>query len=408
MNILLINHYAGSPGHGMEYRPFYLAREWVRLGHNVTIVAATFSHLRRVAPDCKDTFCEEVIEGIRYFWLPAPGYLGNGTGRVVNIFTFVGRLFAMGRRLAADIKPDIVIASSTYPFDIYPAIKIARLAGARLVFEVHDLWPLTLIELNGMSPWHPFIMVMQRAENHAYRKADSVVSMLPKADNYMLSHGMAPEKFAYIPNGFAIEEWQDDAVLLPQQHQELLDGLSRQGRFILGYAGSHGLSNALEQLIGAACMLKGHPVSIVLVGQGPEKEALQRRAAELALTDMHFLPSIPKTAIPSLLSRMDALYIGWSRKPIYRFGICPNKLIDYMMAAKPIIHAVDAGNDLVAESGCGISVAPEDPAAIAAAVTKLLGMTVIERESLGLLGREFVLQNHDYRVLAQKFLRVIE
>lgn len=77
MNIILINHYAGSNIHGMEFRPYYLAREWVKMGHNVTIIAASFSHLRQKNPDIS-AITEEVIDGIRYIWLPVNKYQGNG------------------------------------------------------------------------------------------------------------------------------------------------------------------------------------------------------------------------------------------------------------------------------------------------------------------------------------------
>ena len=88
MNILLINHYAGSPQHGMEYRPYYLAREWVRAGHRVQIVAASYSHVRSRQPVIADEPVNETIEGIAYRWYPTPSYLGNGVGRVLNIWSF--------------------------------------------------------------------------------------------------------------------------------------------------------------------------------------------------------------------------------------------------------------------------------------------------------------------------------
>jgi len=78
-----------------------------------------------------------------------------------------------------------------------------------------------------------------------------------------------------------------------------------------------------------------------------------------------------------------------------------------MMAGKPIIHAIEAGNDLVAESGCGISVPPEDSIAIANAIRKLMSMSKDEREKMGLRGKEYVIKNHDYKILARKFLEVI-
>ena len=181
MNILLINHYAGSPWHGMEYRPYYLAREWVRAGHRVQIVAASQSHVRSRQPQVSESTTagplDELIDGIAYRWWPTPAYTGNGVGRVHNIWRFLRQVWGDARRLVDAFKPDVVIASSTYPMDIWVARRIARMARARLVYEVHDLWPASPIELAGMSRWHPFILLCQKAENVACRDADAVVSI---------------------------------------------------------------------------------------------------------------------------------------------------------------------------------------------------------------------------------------
>ncbi len=401
MTILLINHYAGSPAHGMEHRPFYMAREWVRAGHAVTVLAANQSHLRIRNPAAGD----ETLAGIHYRWLDTPPYQGNGLGRIRNMLAFTSRLWRDAARLASELEPDVVIASSTYPIDLYPARSIARKANARLIFEVHDLWPLSPMELGNLPPWHPFIMVMQQAENDAYRSADRVVSMLPKAETHMREHGLAPGKFAYLPNGIDLQEWEDATDALPATHREVLDDLRARGRFVVGYAGSHGVANALHHLIDAARLLDDLPASLVLVGQGPEKDTLQARA--LGMSNVVFLPPVPKSAIPALLRAMDALYLGWNRMPLYRFGISPNKLMDYMMAAKPIVHSVEAGNDPVAESACGFSVPPEDAEAVAGAIRRLLAMDPTEREAMGARGRAFVAEHHDYRVLAKRFLEVM-
>ncbi len=391
----------------MEYRPFYLAKEWVKLGHNVTIVAASFSHVRGQMPLVRKTVTHEVLEGVNYLWLKTPPYRGNGFRRVLNMIVFIGRLFGNRNSIYRLGKPDVVIASSTYPLDIFPARFIAKASGAKLIFEVHDLWPMSPVELGGMSPWHPFILVMQWAENYAYRKAEWVVSMLPKADSYMIEHGMAPHKFVYVPNGVVVEEWLSDDAAVPTHHRMIVENLRREGRFLVGYAGGHSLSNALDQLMEAASLLCEYPVTFVLIGQGPEKTALEQKASEMKLDNVVFLPQVPKPAIPGLLAMMDTLYIGWTHKPIYRFGICPNKLIDYMMSAKPVIHAVDAGNDLVAESGCGISVAPQDPKAISDAVIQLMQKNREERAQIGKKGRDYVLAHHDYKMLAGQFIKVL-
>jgi glycosyltransferase involved in cell wall biosynthesis len=408
MKILLINHYAGSLKHGMEYRPFYLAREWVKLGHKVTVVAATFSHLRTQSPNIVSNLSTEYIDGIQYVWLRTPGYHGNGSGRVINMLTFIWKLFQFQKAIVGRSRPDIVIASSTYPLDIYPAFRIAKKSLAKLIFEVHDLWPLSPIELGGMSPRHPYIIVMQWAEKFAYRRSDKIISILPKTEDHMREHGMVPNKFAYIPNGIDVDEWTNNTKPLPDEHQGMFDRLKEKGHFIIGYAGAHGLANSLYSLIEAAQLLENRPVTFVLVGQGPEKAALVQRVKKLGLTNVIFLPPITKKSIPLLLEMMDVLYIGLQRQPLFRFGISPNKLMDYMMAGKPIIQAIEAGNDMVSESGCGISIPPENPEKIAEAVMRLMRLSYVDRERMGERGKQYVMTNHDYRTLAKHFIEAID
>jgi glycosyltransferase involved in cell wall biosynthesis len=408
MNILLINHYAGSDRHGMEYRPYYLSREWTRLGHNVTIVAASASHLRVRAPAIEGNLTQEFIDGIRYLWLRTPSYTGNGVSRAGNIFAFLCQLQRYGRRIAAVARPDSVIASSTYPLDTLVAHRFSRQSDAKFIYEVHDLWPLSLIELAGMSPRHPFVMLLQWAENFAYRHCDEVVSMLPNAASYMQKHGLAPHKFTYVPNGVQIREWEREPQPLPVEHQVQLAALKEKGCFIVGYAGGHGLANALETLIDAAHSLKELQIAFLLVGQGPAKAALQARAYHTGLTNTLFLPPVPKQAVPTLLGMMDAVYLGCPRKPIYRYGISPNKLFDYMMAGRPIVLAAETGNDLATASGCSITVPPEDPVAVAEAIKQLASLSRAEREAMGAKGRAYVLAHHDYRTLARRFLQVLE
>ena len=405
MNILLINHYAGSPSHGMEFRPYYLAREWVRMGHQVRIVASDQSHIRARGPDLKGADrLEENISGIQYTWLKMPAYTGNGVARVWNMVAFVYRLFIEGRQIAQAFKPDVVIASSTYPMDIWPAHRIAKLSKAKLVFEVHDLWPLSPMELGGMSKWHPFIMLVQAGENYAYRQADVVISILPKVRDYMVEHGMLPHKLHIVSNGIDPAEWAVDAPPLKRNVEDVLAKLKSEGNFIVGYAGSHGVSNSLDTLLDAAKLMKNEKIVFVLVGGGPDKSKLKERANIEKLWNVYFIDPVPKEQIPELLTWFDVAYIGWHRQPLYRFGIAPNKLMDYMMAGKPILHAVEAGNDPVSDAGCGLTVQPENPQAVVTGILSLFELSIEQRQALGLQGREFVKKHHTYQVLAQRFM----
>ena len=407
MNILYINHYAGSQALGMEFRPYYLAREWVRAGHRVQIVAADFSHVRATQPPPGDS----VLDGIHYRFYPTPRYRGNGLGRVKNIWAFLRQVWADTPRLLREAKPDVVIASSTYPMDIWVARRVARQAGAKLVYEVHDLWPLSPIELSGMSPRHPFIMLCQTAEDTAYRDADVVVSMLPKVHAYMAGRGLDLRKLHIVPNGITLDEWQGKPPPLRADVAHALQaggqaaGL-KQGK-VVGYAGSMGEPNALDVLLDAAALLRDEPLRFVLVGSGHEQARLAERVSAEGLQNVALLPPIPKAQVPAFLAQVHIAYIGWQRVPLYRFGIAPNKLMDYMMARCTVLHSVEAGNDPVAEAGCGLTVPPQDAQAVADGLRRLAALPDAERLAMGERGRNFVLAHHTYPVLAQRFIEAV-
>jgi glycosyltransferase involved in cell wall biosynthesis len=402
MNILYIDHYAGTPALGMEYRPYYLAREWVRAGHSVRILAADRSHVRARQPVAGD----ETVDGIAYRWYPTPPYEGNGVGRARNIAAFLRRVWRDTGRLLAEAKPDVVIGSSTYPMDIWVARRIARRAGAVLVHEVHDLWPLSPIELSGMSPWHPFALLCSVAERTAYRDADVVVSMLPCVHEHMAERGLDLARLAIVPNGVSPGDWAQAPQALRDDVRAALD--AARGRTLVGYAGSMGLPNALDTLLDAAAMLRSEPFAFVLVGDGHERARLARRIAAERLDRVSLLPPVPKPQVPAFLAALDIAYIGWQRVPIYRFGIAPNKLMDYMMAGCAVLHSVKAGNDPVAEARCGLTVPPESPGAVAAGLRHLAALGPQERSAMGARGRVHVLAHHAYPVLARRFLEAVE
>lgn len=402
MNILLINHYAGSVEMGMEFRPYYFAREWVRMGHKVHIVAADYSHLRTANPKVARDFQTETIDGIYYHWVKAGRYEGNGVRRALTMFRFVGKLWLSAKRIAKAWKPDVVITSSTYPLDTYAGQRIARMCGARLIHEVHDMWPLTLTELGGMSRWHPFVMAVQAAENSAYRNSDFVVSLLPSAKDYMVRHGMKPEKFVHIPNGVVLGDWENPQEL-PEEHRRILGRLKEEGKFIAGYFGGHAQSNALDILLDAAKETDDSHIQFVMVGNGVEKQRLVRRARQENIENVIFLPPVSKQAVPNLLAYFDCSVMCAADSPLYRFGISFNKLYDSMMAGKPVICAIRTPESIVRKYKCGISVRPQDTDKIAKALEKVYQMSKARRERMGENGRQAVLQYFSYSVLAQKF-----
>ena len=412
MNIVYIEHYAGTPSLGMEFRPYYLAREWVREGHRVQILAASYSHVRARQPEVGDKPKNQNVDGIEYRWYPTRAYQGNGLGRVRNIWEFLRQVWSDTDRVIREMKPDVVIASSTYPMDIWVARRMARRCKAKLVFEVHDLWPLSPIELSGMSPNHPFARLCSKAESDAYRDADVVVSMLPCVHTYMASRGLDLDKLAIVPNGISPDDWAGKPYPLQGDVAGTLTTARQLGETVVGYAGSMGEPNALDTLLDAAALLRVDPLGgklrFVLVGDGHLRAHLQERVRKERLSNVTILPPIPKLQVPAMLAQVDIAYIGWQRVPIYRFGIAPNKLMDYMMAGRPVLHSVEAGNDPVAEAGCGVTVAPQDARAVANGLLKMMQLAPSARAVMGERGHDYVMKRHTYPVLAQRFLAALE
>ena len=407
MRIILINHYAGSLVHGMEYRPYYLSREWVRLGNSVAIIAASFSHLRERNPTFRGRLFREMIDGIEYLWVKSPSYFRNSLRRILNILAFSARLHHALKTVSCGQKVDAIVASSPHPFIVRAAHKAARQFGAKLVFEVRDLWPLSLVELGGMKPSHPFIRFMQRYEERALVESDLVVSLLPCAKQYFVERGMSENKFRYVPNGFSVADRESSRDELPGPLRTAIEAIRSRSKMLVGYAGYFGIANALDTLIEVAGDLRDQRIGFALLGKGPEKGSLVRRAAEMGIDNVCFLEYVPRGAVPAFLEAMDCLYIGFRAESLYRFGVSPNKIFDYMMASKPIIWSIGACNNPVRDSACGISIQPENAAAARDAILKLAALGTEGRRRMGENGRAYAVTHHDYSVLARDFLGIL-
>jgi glycosyltransferase involved in cell wall biosynthesis len=393
-NIWFINQYAGSPVHGMEYRHFYLGQELIRAGHDVVIISGSFSHLHKQRPETHGLCTQESIDGITYCWIQTTDYAKSVSfGRLKNMYWFKKNLKKLS--LTDLPQPHAVVVSSPSMFPVIFAKKICRKFKAKLIFEIRDIWPLTLREIGNLSFFHPVVMYMKYFERYGYRNADFIVSLLPDASGYYEKNGMKKEKFRYIPNGIDPNLWNHD----PDTN---IDFNIPSKKFIVGYAGTVGVTNALHVFIQAAQLLSERDdIHFVIAGNGGEKEALKSMAE--TLHNLTFVDAVQKSSVPSLLEQFDACYIGLKNEPLFRFGVSPNKLFDYMMAAKPIIYAIGSSNKPVDDAECGITIPPGSPEAIAEAVINIYKMTKDERKTMGQNGREYVLKNHAYNTLAQKY-----
>ncbi len=396
MNIWLVNHYAILPQQAGGTRHYALARELVEREHQVTIVASSFDHTTRQELHISDGAPSrlEVVDGIRFLWLRTPPYGGNSARRLWNTMVFARKV--LGLR-AEDLggPPDVVLGSSPHLFAAWAAERLARRHRVPFVLEVRDLWPQSLVDLGSFSEGHPFIRWLERIERGLYRRARRIITLLPGAADHIAHKGGHPGRIVWIPNGV------DLRLLPPPSPPEPRESLT----FL--YAGTHGLANGLQVILEAADRLRTSPVSFRLVGDGPDKPRLMALAEKKGLTNVVFEPPVPKSRIPDLLREADAFLMVLRDSPVFRWGVSPNKLFDYMAAARPVIFSVNTPLNPVESAGAGVTVPAEDADALAGAALKLLTMSSEERWQMGLRGRKYVEDNHDFGRLACKLESVL-
>lgn len=398
--IWIINQYASTPETGIGGRHYYLAKELAKQGHKVYLIAASYTHLLRNPPHVVDEYSIVDESGFSMVWIKMPEYQdAHDKKRVLNWFLYTWKLLKLPQVLLE--KPDAILASSPAPFIFLAAKRLAKKMDTKLAFEVRDLWPLTLVEIGGFSPKNYFVRLMQRVEDKAYLESDIVLSNLPNAVEHMVSRGMVADKFCWIPNGIDLDEAKNATPI----GMVTINNLPKN-KFIVGYSGTLGVANSLEVFIEAARLLQDYQeIAFVLVGSGKEKASLMEQAK--GLINVTFIDPVPKIQVQSLLSEFDVCYIGWNKEPIYRFGIAPNKLPEYMLSAKPIIHSYSGSYDVVEEACCGIAVPAKDSQQVVWAVQELYEMTEDERTKLGQNGRQHVIEHYDYARLAEKLSSVL-
>lgn len=394
-NIWIINEYAGGPRFGMEFRPFYISRALQNIGYDVTIISASYSHLFKNFPEINKKFEIQEIDGIKHLWIKVPRYSSSHSKkRIAKWFVYTCSLFFLPTKKLK--KPDYIIVSPMQTMPIYPAYRWAKKFNSKLIFEIKDIWPLSVIELGNYSPKHPFIQFLKYFEKFAIQKSDAIVSVLPNYNEYLKDEGYS-KNFHYIPNGVDLEELKYIEPINPS-----LEAKIPTNKFIIGYTGTIGTANAMQYLIDAAILLKNNKnIYFVIVGEGSDKEKLIQQT--INLDNIIFLNAIPKKQVQSILKKFDVCYMSMEEKSMYKYGISPNKIFDYMYAAKPILFCINSPNNVIELAHCGISVNKLEPGLIAEKVLQLYNMNKTDREKLGQNGKNFVMQNHTFEILARRY-----
>ena len=396
MHILLIHQAFASLEEPGGTRHFELARMLAETGHQITVIASPVSYLtgaRVEAADASRAGAE--VPGLRILRAAVyPAHHRSFAHRMLAFFSFMLSSFWLGLGVRS---VDLVWGTSPPIFQGVSAWILARLKGARFVFEVRDLWPEFAVAV-GVLKNRTMIRLSEWLERALYRRADCLIVNSPGFVEHVRLRGA--RWIELIPNGAdpAMFESHASGAAFRREHD-------LGSHFVALYAGAHGMSNDLDVLVDAARLLQGDSIRIVLIGDGKEKAALMRSAA--GLDNVVFLPPAAKRSMPEILAAADAGVAILRAVPAYATTY-PNKVFDYMAAGRPVVLAIDGViRQVVEAAGCGLYATPGDPQAVADAIRRLAS----DRESarrMGLAGRRYLEQNFNREQISRKLIDVLQ
>lgn len=400
MHILLIHQAFAALDEPGGTRHHEMARYLAAGGHQVTIIASPVSYLTGKAHDRRIPWVERQYGGQDVTILRAYTYPALHKSFAHRVFSFVSFMlssFLIGLNVQ---KVDLVWGTSPPIFQGITAWSLARLKRVPFLFEVRDLWPAFAIAV-GVLRQPLLISASEWLERFLYKHADQVVVNSPGFIKHVQDRGA--RNIDLIPNGAEVAMF-DPAATGDSFRQKL--GL--QNKYIALYAGAHGLSNDLGILLETARLLSSlSDLAIVLLGDGKEKPALLAQAEELGLSNVYFVPPVPKNEMPVALAAADACIAILKPIPMYD-TVYPNKVFDYMAAGRPIVLAMQGViQKVVEEAQAGIAVPPGDAQTLAGAI-RFLADHPQEGHAMGLRGRRHVELHFDRPVLADQMERIIE
>lgn len=387
---------ATSPGG----RGWFLVDEMRRAGYQVVVVSSDSNNLVDL-PVLHDRVTVEVTDGVKLVWLKTMKYsVAKSARRILSWFHFEWNLFWLNKRELE--RPDVVIISSLSLLTIVNGLLLKLKYKCRLVFEVRDIWPLTIVEEGGFSNGNLFVRGLSWLERLAYRKSDAIVGTMPNLAAHVRNELGRDRPVFCVPMGVSQEHLSDVAELPPEYAESYLSS----GKFKVVHAGTIGITNALDVFFAAAQAMREHAdVEFVIVGDGALKQSYQQQYGNLP--NLVFAPKVPRNMVQSVLAKGDLLYFSVHDSKVWDYGQSLNKVIDYMLAAKPVVASYNGYPSMIDESGCGVFVPANNVDAVVGAVLEMKAKSDQERSAMGARGREWLLQNRSYTKLANDYLQIL-
>lgn len=405
MRILYISQYFPPEAGATQARAFEMARNWVRLGHQVTMLTEIPNHPSGIIPDSyKGKRIERAkldgIDVIRVWVKTSPEK--NFRNRMLFYLTFMVNASLAGIFLARG-RYDFIYASSPPLFVGGSALVLSYLKRLPMVFEIRDLWPESAIALGELSNPRAISMAT-RLEQACYQKSSQVVVVTQGIFNRLIARGISKDKLMIVPNGANIDLF----TYKPEGRERIRTELGLEEKFIAIYAGIHGLAQGLETILDTARLLQDNPrIHFLLIGDGPKKAEIIALSGLYNLHNLTLLPEKPWEQIPDYLSAADVALVPLKKAEVFK-GVLPSKLFDAWACERPVLLSIDGeARHLVEQVKGGIFVPPEEPQKIAEALLNLLA-DPNERQSMGKNGQKYTRDNNSRAALAEKLINHLE
>ena len=403
MRVLLITQFFAPEVGATQNRMMEFARAFVRAGHRVDVLTEVPNHPSGIIAPAFRRGWIHVEEGefrtIRVWVVTSPRK--TFYSRTAFYLSFLVMAVIASFRLPA--RYDAVVATSP-PLPVAVAgLIIARLKRAPFVMDVRDLWPRAAVALGELSDG-PLYRLAEKIESWLYRHAALISATTDEFCSYIRGRGIGDARVRHVPNGTRTDVFTPGDAGAPAFRRN--EGL--EGKFVVMYAGLHGIAQGLETVLDAASSLSGDSdVVFVLLGEGPRKDLLVQSAAARRLANVRFLPERPVTACASAIAAADVMLIPLAANPVFEMFV-PSKLFDAMAAGRPVILSVPGeAQKILEQSGAGCSVPPGDGAAMADAIRQLKGDPG-KRATMGANGRRFVEHAYDRRRESDRFTAAVE
>ena len=377
-------------------RGWLLLSELVKIGYSCVVITSDSNNLISL-PNLKSSVSIETVDDVKMVWLKTIRYgMAKSMRRMLSWFHFEWNLFRFNKsRLPT---PDVVVVSSLSLLTIMNGLLLKQKYHCRLVFEVRDIWPLTLTEEGGYSRFNPVIILFSLVERLGYIRSDIIIGTMPNLKEHVKEVIGYEKNVHCIPMG--VSEVQV-ANTIPLDKDYITQYLS-SNKIKIVHAGTIGITNALDVFFEAALAMRNNSaIEFVIVGDG----ALREHYFELygSLDNVVFAPKVTKNQVQSVLKECDIVYFSVHKSKVWEYGQSLNKVIDYMLSGKPIIASYNGYPSMVNESGCGSFVPAGDVSALAREIERYAALTAHDRQAIGMKGRNWLLDNRSYERLAREF-----